>query len=310
MSEWFGQVIQPESVSELSEALREAELWVESDLPSFLGEPDSPSRAILDTHLGRPFAVVEETHLPARELRVLCDRSAMNQVIEVSPENQIVTVQSGCRLGDLNRTLADYGLCVPVVEPHGAGYDALSIGVLAEWDLPNMLLAQHGSWRDWVTGMQLVQSDGQIVKAGSKVVKNVTGYDLHKLMIGSRGTLAVGTEITLRVTPLKSLAVFEGEITGNQPVTHAFYRVPRSDWDVMTEEIRRDSLSWMFDAAGCQIALAANHNLFPEFAGAFTWNWMEGRTSRLSPGEVKLARRTMELFDPSGKMNPGEMKAQ
>lgn len=63
----------------------------------------------------------------------------------------------------------------------------------------------HGAWRDWVLGVQLVLADGMIAKAGSLAVKNVAGYDIHKFLVGTRGTLAVVTEVILRTAPLASL---------------------------------------------------------------------------------------------------------
>src|SRR5205823_6468495 len=81
-----------------------------------------------------------------------------------------------------------------------------------DYNFPHALEAQCGSWRDWVLGMRIALPDGRIVKTGSQAVKNVAGYDVHKLMIGARATLGVVLDVILRVFPVSALPKPELEI--------------------------------------------------------------------------------------------------
>ncbi len=123
----------------------------------------------------------------------------LNKIHQLDTDNLTATVQAGVRLAELNQALAAEGQRVPLRPPH---YDQATVGgVIATADSgPHRLL--YGTARDLVTGLQAALPDGSLVKFGSTCVKNVSGYSLEKLFIGSYGTLGVVTEITLRTLPL------------------------------------------------------------------------------------------------------------
>lgn len=120
----------------------------------------------------------------------------MNAVREHTWQDLTCTVDAGCTWHTMQSTLAEYGQFVALdpLYPERATVG----GILATNDSGSLRL-KYGSLRDLVIGMTIVLADGTIAKSGGKVVKNVAGYDLHKLMIGAEGTLGVITEVTFRL---------------------------------------------------------------------------------------------------------------
>ena len=109
------------------------------------------------------------------------------------------TVAAGTVWSTMQRALAQHGQRV-ALDPLWQERATVG-GVLATNDSGSLRL-RYGSLRDLIIGMTIVLADGTVAKSGGKVVKNVAGYDLHKLMIGAFGTLGVVTEVTFRLHPL------------------------------------------------------------------------------------------------------------
>jgi glycolate oxidase FAD binding subunit len=135
----------------------------------------------------------------------LLSLAKLDKVIDYAPEELVLTAQPGVRLADLDKLVAAEGQMLPFEPPHltallGAkGKPTIGGAVAANLSGPRRIKA--GAARDHVLGFSAVTGRGEAFKAGGKVVKNVTGYDLAKLMAGSWGTLAVMTEVTLKVLP-------------------------------------------------------------------------------------------------------------
>ena len=123
----------------------------------------------------------------------------LNRVIEHPWQDLTCTVQAGCTWSKLQRTLATHGQFI-ALDPLFEERSTVG-GVLASND-SGALRQRYGSLRDLVIGMTLVLPDGTIARTGGKVVKNVAGYDLCKLLTGSLGTLAIITEANFRLHPL------------------------------------------------------------------------------------------------------------
>jgi len=131
--------------------------------------------------------------------------AAMDGVIDYAPEELVLTAQPGARLADLEALVAAQGQMLAFEPPHlgallGAEGAATLGGALAA-NLSGPRRIRAGAARDHFLGFQAVTGRGELVRAGGKVVKNVTGYDLSKLMAGSWGTLGVLTEVTIKVLP-------------------------------------------------------------------------------------------------------------
>ncbi|MBD2327032.1 FAD-binding oxidoreductase [Alkalinema sp. FACHB-956] len=122
-----------------------------------------------------------------------------NRVIDHAVGDLTVTVEAGLTLAELQRSLATAGQFL-AIDPSYPNHATIG-GIIATGDT-GALRHRYNSVRDMVLGVTFVRSDGQLVKAGGRVVKNVAGYDLMKLLTGSYGTLGVITQVTLRVYPI------------------------------------------------------------------------------------------------------------
>jgi glycolate oxidase FAD binding subunit len=125
----------------------------------------------------------------------------LDRVLEHAWGDMTATVEAGCSVARLQRTLAEHGqrLALDPLWPEQATIG----GVLATND-SGALRARFGTLRDLVIGMTIALPDGTLARSGCKVVKNVAGYDLPKLMTGALGTLGAIVEATFRLHPLPS----------------------------------------------------------------------------------------------------------
>ena len=128
---------------------------------------------------------------------VLVDR--MNKILEIDRENMMVVVEPGVVSNDINECLKEYGLFY-------AGYpmslETCFIGGNVAENAGGGKAVKYGVTSRYVLGLEFVTSTGEIVELGGKLIKNVTGYDLIQLMVGSEGTLGIFTKIILKLMPL------------------------------------------------------------------------------------------------------------
>ncbi len=126
----------------------------------------------------------------------------LDRLVAYEPAEMIAVVEAGMRVGELSRILREGNQEWPVDAPA----DATVGGVIAAGaNSPRRL--RVGAVRDTVIEAELVTGDGRAVRSGARTVKNVTGYDLHKLVVGSLGTLAVVVQVALKLRPLPESAV-------------------------------------------------------------------------------------------------------
>lgn len=126
----------------------------------------------------------------------------LDGIVEDAPSDLTIAVQSGVRIRTLAQRLAKHGTHVPFDAPHPA--DATVGGTLAAgWLGPRRHL--YGRPRDFVIGSVAVLADGTIARAGGMVVKNVAGYDMSRLYVGSFGTLAVIAQVNLKTAAAPEL---------------------------------------------------------------------------------------------------------
>jgi len=123
----------------------------------------------------------------------------LNQVIDHAVGDLTVTVQAGTPLANLQQQLQQAGQFLPIDPSYP---ESATIGGIVATADAGSWRERYGGIRDLIIGISFVRADGEIAKAGGRVVKNVAGYDLMKLFTGSYGTLGVITQLTFRTYPL------------------------------------------------------------------------------------------------------------
>jgi glycolate oxidase FAD binding subunit len=202
-------------------------------------------------------------------------------IVEVDEANRIVTAKAGTPLQEVQDCLKAIGCCLPIGP--STPNQSTTIGGQVSLNLPHTLQAQHGTWSDWVLGMTVMLADGTVVKTGSKVIKNVAGYDLQRLLVGSRGSLAIILDITLRIWPLNALQE-ESLIRGDHdPKGCHVKRVQISDFEQADSTTERLVLA---DRAAGTI-------------------WHHGQEATVDDTTRRFMIRAKEQFDPTRKLNPG-----
>lgn len=119
------------------------------------------------------------------------------RIIEIDTENHMAVVQPGVTLAELDVALAPLGLVYPVHPGETSG----SLGGNVATNAGGMRAVKYGVTRHQVLGLEAVLPGGRVIRTGGKFVKSSNGYDLTQLIIGSEGTLAVVTEVTLKLSP-------------------------------------------------------------------------------------------------------------
>jgi glycolate oxidase FAD binding subunit len=153
------------------------------------GKPLSPVGGGVQQHIGYP---------PSADAEVV-SLAGLNRLIEYSPDDMVVIAEAGMMLNDLQSALAVHNQWLPL---EVAAPDRQTIGGIVATRAMSAARAGFGSVRDWLIGLAVVGGDGQLVRGGGKVVKNVSGYDLPKLYCGSWGTLGIITEAAFKLAPL------------------------------------------------------------------------------------------------------------
>ena len=134
---------------------------------------------------------------------VILDLGRMNKIISVSVTDRLAVVQPGVVYADLERALAPHDFFFP---PDPASGTVATLGGNVATNAGGIKGAKYGTTKDYVLSLQVVLPDGRVMRTGSKCMKSSSGYDLTKLFVGSEGTLAVVTEITLKINPKPSLS--------------------------------------------------------------------------------------------------------
>lgn len=139
--------------------------------------------------LGRPLAAYD----------LALDLGGLRRTVEYAPDDLTVTVEAGRRLGALQAELAEHGQYLPIDPPPG---DDVTVGGLLATARPGAWRGHVPAARDLILGVEVALPSGERVRSGGRVVKNVTGYDLHRLHTGALGAFGVIVEATFKVAPL------------------------------------------------------------------------------------------------------------
>ena len=122
----------------------------------------------------------------------------MDRILEIDAANLAAVVQPGVINADLGRAAAEHGL---FYAPDPASFEICTIGGNLAENSGGLRCVKYGVTRDAVLGLEVVLADGSVIRTGGRTVKDVAGYDLTHLFVGSEGTLGIITEATLRLRP-------------------------------------------------------------------------------------------------------------
>lgn len=235
----------------------------------------------------------------------------LSGIVEHWRSDHVLEVWAGTSIAELQQELKATGQALPLLDPleWGAVLAGVpgTVGGLVAMNLPHGLEAQHGGVRDWVLGAAIVRADGAVARSGSRVVKSVAGYDIHRLMVGARGWLGVLATVTLRTYSLRAIspsaATFHAPWSG-RPLW--IQRVLPSDFERAVAGLEGSLLA--SDPATATLWAAAEPDHQPQRfghdwavrSGAGRWNFTGWR------GDTRrLMRTTKQSLDPDAKFNPG-----
>jgi glycolate oxidase FAD binding subunit len=171
-------VVEPGSVEEISDVMK---------LAAREGLAVAPRGSGTKMHIGDP----------PRRLDLIVSTARMNEVLEHTPGDQIVRLEAGVKLEDLQEYVSGSDQMLAIDPPESDS----TIGGIVAANSSGPRRYRYGTIRDLIIGITVVLHDGTVAKAGGKVVKNVAGYDLSKLFTGSLGTLGIIATANFRLHP-------------------------------------------------------------------------------------------------------------
>jgi FAD/FMN-containing dehydrogenase len=260
----------------------------------------------------------------AREVR------APAGIVGIEAADMTVRVGAGTTVAELDAALAEVGQTVPL-----PAWDGATVGGVLAVGHSGLRRLGWGPVRDVLLEAVVVSADGRVVKAGGPTVKNVSGYDLCRLLVGSLGTLAFVAEVVLRTRPLPRSERWLAGDADPFDLVEQLYRPAAVLWDGTTTWVLLDGHP---DDVAAQAGLAglAEADGPPDIPGPHRWSLRPSELPALGAGSdpgpgrfvaevgvgvvhaerpppprpvddhvVELHRRIKAVFDPGGRLNPG-----
>ncbi len=221
----------------------------------------------------------------------------MKRIVEIDTQNHMAVVEPGVTLEEINAAAAEHSLVYPVFP----GELSASLGGNVATNAGGMRAVKYGVTRHHVVGLEAVLATGEVIRCGGKLVKTATGYDLTQLIIGSEGTLAVITQVTLKLVPLLNhsatlLAPFEtlNDAVGSIPSLLESGAAP-----LLVEYL--DQMTMMAITMQSGVSLGISEDM-QQKTQAYLLVVIEGRTQQRVDEDVELAggvlaeRGAMDVF--------------
>jgi len=177
----------------------------------------------------------------------------MSQVVEYDADNQFITVGAGTLLSTMQERLGEKNQWLPVRPPHGEYH---TVGGMVALGACGPERFRYGAPRDLLLGLRFVSGTGRLISTGGRVIKNVAGYELGSLLVGSAGTLGFITELTFRVSPLpevcfalsacgsfRRVAAAAAELFGSK-LEPAFLTATPAQNEKAAADVTKEALSW------------------------------------------------------------------
>ena len=256
------------------------------------------------------------------------DLSAPAGVVDYEPAEMVVRVGAGTTCAALDAVLAEHGQMVPL-DPMSP--ETATVGAVLAVGRSGIRRLRYGPVRDTLLEVTLALADGTTIKAGGPVVKNVTGYDLCRLFVGSLGTLGFLTGCVLRCQPRPAVVRWLQSAPGADPfeARRRLFRPSSILWDgsvtwVLLEgrvaEVDAESAAlgagWEEVDGPPWVPVGGRESLRPSALGGLTGEFVaevgvgtvhrpyEVAPAPVDPSTRALHERVKQLFDPQGRMNP------
>ncbi len=152
---------------------------------------------------------------------IVLDLSQWKDRLDVYPDDMVAVVSPGILTAAINEAAMEYGLMYP---PDPSSSHVATIGGNLAENSGGPRGLKYGVTKDYVIGLEVVTPEGEIIRTGGRTIKNVTGYDLTKLIVGSEGTLGIITEATLKLLPKTAatktmMAVFDDLVSSGSAIS-------------------------------------------------------------------------------------------
>jgi D-lactate dehydrogenase (cytochrome) len=202
---------------------------------------------------------------------IVLDFQQMNQILHIYDTDFQVTVQPGILYKEMNKILAQYGLFF-APDP---GADA-SIGGMIANNAAGIRTVKYGATRDNVLALEVVLASGEVLRTGSRSVKQSAGYDLTHLFVGSEGTLGIVTEATLKLAPLpEHFSAVIAAFPTVELAAEVVFNIMGSGLEPTALELLNTTAMTILNTEA-DIDLVVGPNLFLEFGGASEASLQEG----------------------------------
>jgi glycolate oxidase FAD binding subunit len=196
---------------------------------------------------------------------------SLNRVIDYPHEDMTITVEAGMTMAELQQTLAQHRQTLPIDVPLP---EQATVGGSLAANISGPRRLGHGTWRDYVLGITWINDQGQLAKAGGRVVKNVAGYDFCKLFCGSLGTLGIVTQVTLKVKPIAEKRVVGQALLENiHSVCYTLQLLPiRPTLVTITKNAHgKERLTVLFEDNPDSVACSVEELKTSKIADSFEW---------------------------------------
>jgi len=231
--------------------------------------------------------------LPPRQYDIALDVTRLDRLVSYDPGDLTLSVEAGMPLHNLGAILAEHHQFLPLAVPY---YNHTTIGGAVASGVDGPLRQFYGTARDYLLGMEFVTGEGVAAKSGGRVVKNVTGYDIHKLMIGALGTLGVITRLNFKTFPmLTSIRAFMATFQTVERACGMRNRVSQSHLTPVTMEIFSPGVADLFssEAASRVAPTSLPKDLLSKTRWTFT-SGFSGNPNTLTRYETELRKMAEE----------------